>query len=254
MKETGNEIEIYFDDLQEDAQKKFLKAMEIETSDKGNYDIVPIAIVPIPEIDDGKILNDTLNKELTDEQIKAVRDWALPKIEMSKDVEFPKWKGYENLEGAKQLVSYGCYNDNGQILEYAAKMTLERTYFKDLLLFIQSRIQKHIEEGKGLGLGIDSSSEIFEGLIIVPAEEVSFPDENIDEHIGAHEQFIQDMKKAGIKYEDDYHGRYFYNGTAVRTDEKGFPTRQDVIRATKVKLQWDNLGRDDYIVYPVKER
>jgi len=57
MKETGSEIEIYFDDLDEEAQKKFLKAMGIETSDEGNYDVVPIAIVPVPEIDDGKTKN-----------------------------------------------------------------------------------------------------------------------------------------------------------------------------------------------------
>lgn len=79
MKETGNEIEIYFDDLNEEAQKKFLKAMGIETSDEGNYDIIPIAIVPMPEIDDRKIMDDMLNKDLTEDQIKAVRDWALPK-------------------------------------------------------------------------------------------------------------------------------------------------------------------------------
>ena len=79
MKETGSEIEIYFDDLNEEAQKKFLKAMGIETSEDGNYDIVPIAIVPVPEIDDGKIIDDNLNRELTEKQIKAVRDWALPK-------------------------------------------------------------------------------------------------------------------------------------------------------------------------------
>lgn len=52
MKESENEIKIYFDDLNEEAQKTFLKAMRIETSGEGNYDIVPIAIVPIPEIDE----------------------------------------------------------------------------------------------------------------------------------------------------------------------------------------------------------
>ncbi len=52
MKIGETEIEIFLSDLQEDAQKKFLKAMGIETSDEGNYDIVPIAIVPMPEMDD----------------------------------------------------------------------------------------------------------------------------------------------------------------------------------------------------------
>jgi hypothetical protein len=49
MKVTETEIEIFFDDFNEEAQKKFLKAMGIETSDEGNYDIIPIAIVPVPE-------------------------------------------------------------------------------------------------------------------------------------------------------------------------------------------------------------
>lgn len=51
MKDTGSEIEIYFDDLNEDTKKKFLKAMGIETSEEGNYDVFPIAFVPIPEIE-----------------------------------------------------------------------------------------------------------------------------------------------------------------------------------------------------------
>lgn len=172
---------------------------------------------------------------------------------MDKDAEFPEWRGYEDLERMKQFISYGCYNDSKQILEYAAKMTLERTYFKDLLLFIQNRIQKYIEGGKGLGLGLDSSREIFEGLMIVPAEEVSFPEdsenEGIDEDI--YEQFVADMQRAGIECEE-YNGRFFYHGPAVNTNEKGFPTCQDVIRATKIELQWDNMGMD-FVVYPAKE-
>lgn len=169
---------------------------------------------------------------------------------MGKDTEFPEWGGYKDLENMKQFIGCGCYNDPKQILEYAAKMTLERTYFKDLLLFIQNRIQKHIEEGEGLDLGIDSSREIFEGLMIVPAEDVSFPEEEnegIDEDV--YEQFVKDMEKADIEYEE-YNGRFFYHGPAVRTNEKGFPKLQDVIRATKVELQWDNLGKIDFIIYP----
>ena len=57
MKNTGSEIEIFLDDLQEDVQKEFLKSMGMETSDEGNYDIVPIAVIPIPEIDDGEIID-----------------------------------------------------------------------------------------------------------------------------------------------------------------------------------------------------
>jgi hypothetical protein len=180
-------------------------------------------------------------------------------IKMGKDAEFPERRGYEDLEKMKQFVSYGCYNDPKQILEYAAKMTLERTYFHDMLLFLRYRIQRHIEGGEGLGLGLDSSREIFEGLMLVPAEEVAFPEDHEDEKgekgndEDIYEQFVKDMEKAGIEYEE-YQGRFFYHGPAVRTDEKEFPTLQDVIRATKVTLQWDNMGKIDFIVYPAKER
>ena len=62
-------------------------------------------------------------------------------------------------------------------------------------------------------------------------------------------KFVEDMDEAGIEYEH-YHGRFFWEGPAVSTDEDGWPTMQDVIRATTVKVQWDSLGRD-LIVYPV---
>lgn len=184
---------------------------------------------------------------------------------MDKKIEFPKWEGYKDLEGVKQLISHGSFNDPKHILEYAAKMAIERRYFNEMLLFIQNRIQRYFEEeGEGLGLGLDNSREIFEGLFIVPAEEVSFPGgESVERVVSTekadrveseenkkdvYEQFVEDMERANIEYEE-YRGRFFYHGPAVRTDEQGFPTRQDVIRATKVKVQWDNLGRD-FIVYP----
>lgn len=170
---------------------------------------------------------------------------------MVTETEFPRWKGYEDLEATKKFISSGCYNDPKHILEYAAKMAIERMYFNSLLLFLQYRIQKHIENGEGLGIGIDSSREIFEGLMLVPAEEVAFPEEESEGiNKDKYEQFVKDMEKANIKYDGEYHGRYFYHGPAVRTDEKGFPKLQDVFRATKVELQWDNLGKMDFIVYP----
>lgn len=94
---------------------------------------------------------------------------------MKEDIKFPEWEGYKDLEGVKQLISIGCYNDPKLILEYAAKMAIERQYFWNMLKFIQKRIQKYFEEGEGLGLGLDSSQEVFEGLMIFPAEKVSFP-------------------------------------------------------------------------------
>ncbi len=89
---------------------------------------------------------------------------------------FPRWEGHKDLENIKKMIRIGCENDPEKILEYAAKVHTEWVYFKDLLLFIQNRLQRYLEgENKGIGLGIDSSREIFEGLMIVPAEDVSFP-------------------------------------------------------------------------------
>lgn len=61
-------------------------------------------------------------------------------------------------------------------------------------------------------------------------------------------QFREDCEAAGMEVRD-YHGRYFYQGPSVSTDEDGWPTMQDVLRATTVNCQWDSLGFD-YIVYP----
>ncbi len=61
--------------------------------------------------------------------------------------------------------------------------------------------------------------------------------------------FVEDMEAAGFEVEH-YHGRFFWRGPAVRTEEP-YVSLQDVMRATSVRLQWDSLGRDDRIVYPV---
>ena len=45
---TGT-IEVYFDDLNEDAKKIFLEAMGMEDPEEGNYDTFPIVEIPIPE-------------------------------------------------------------------------------------------------------------------------------------------------------------------------------------------------------------
>lgn len=90
--------------------------------------------------------------------------------------EFPKWEGYKDLDKVKRLITYGCINDKDHVLDYAAKLLMEREYFKNMLLFVQERIQRYMEGSEpGIGLGIDSSKEIFEGLMLVPAEDVAFP-------------------------------------------------------------------------------
>ena len=56
-------------------------------------------------------------------------------------------------------------------------------------------------------------------------------------------RFVKDMEKAGLKVEH-YRGRNFWVGPAVRVD-----AQQDVLSETKVKCQWDNMGKG-WIVYP----
>ena len=56
-------------------------------------------------------------------------------------------------------------------------------------------------------------------------------------------RFCDDMAEAGFEVEH-YNGRYFWEGPAVRCDNI-----QDVLLNTKVKCQWDNMGRG-WIVYP----
>lgn len=56
-------------------------------------------------------------------------------------------------------------------------------------------------------------------------------------------KFVEDMKKAGLEIEH-YHGRFFWEGPAVRVDDI-----QDAMSNTKVELQWDHMGLS-FIVYP----
>ena len=46
------EFEIYFEDLTEEAQKRFLVFMGFKDESDGNYDVFPIASIPKPEDDD----------------------------------------------------------------------------------------------------------------------------------------------------------------------------------------------------------
>ena len=60
-------------------------------------------------------------------------------------------------------------------------------------------------------------------------------------------QFRIDMSRADrdIRF---YEGRYRYNGWATRAED--IDDVQGIIRATKVALQWDHLGKRGFIVYP----
>ncbi len=58
-----------------------------------------------------------------------------------------------------------------------------------------------------------------------------------------YEKFRRECEEVGFDVWH-YRGRYFYEGPAVSVHDI-----QDVIRATTVKVTWDNLGLD-YVVYP----
>lgn len=60
-------------------------------------------------------------------------------------------------------------------------------------------------------------------------------------------QFVDDMEAAGYDVEH-YRGRSFWTGPAVRATERD--REQDIIRATKVRLQSDSMGLGS-IWYPV---
>lgn len=60
-------------------------------------------------------------------------------------------------------------------------------------------------------------------------------------------QFIKDMRRIGaVPYH--YCGRFYYSGPAVNTNDE--ISERDVMRATQVKLKWDNMGLDK-VYYPV---
>jgi len=63
-----------------------------------------------------------------------------------------------------------------------------------------------------------------------------------------YDKFRKDMEDAGYEV-IEYGGRYFYQGPAVTTSKDEDIDLQDIIRATDLRLQWDNLGFDK-VVYP----
>lgn len=60
-------------------------------------------------------------------------------------------------------------------------------------------------------------------------------------------RFVRDMERAGMK-PYHYRGRFFWQGPAVNVEGK---SRDEVARATKVKLQQDDMGLG-LVVYPVE--
>lgn len=76
-------------------------------------------------------------------------------------------------------------------------------------------------------------------------EALGWPSEK--EESETQKQFREDMTAADREV-SFYSGRFYYRGWA--TDAVDFVALQVVIRATDVLLQWDQLGKKGYIVYP----
>lgn len=66
----------------------------------------------------------------------------------------------------------------------------------------------------------------------------------VNYNLPEHKQFVEDMEEAGLEVEI-YHGRYWWHGPSVNVDNL-----QDALSCTKVKCQWDNMGKG-WVVYPV---
>lgn len=61
-----------------------------------------------------------------------------------------------------------------------------------------------------------------------------------------HDRFARECEEAGFDVEP-YDGRFYWKGPSVRCDDDS--AAQQVIRATAVEIQRDNLGRG-WVVYP----
>ena len=58
--------------------------------------------------------------------------------------------------------------------------------------------------------------------------------------------FAEEMVASGMAVRQ-YRGRNFYEGPSVTCEKVDL---QEVIRSTSVELQWDNMGKSQYVVYP----
>ena len=66
-------------------------------------------------------------------------------------------------------------------------------------------------------------------------------DQEYNSAMTVHEKFVEDMAVAGI-VTAAYLGRFFWEGPAARSDQQNGPTLQDIIKKTKIPLQWEALN------------
>jgi hypothetical protein len=61
-----------------------------------------------------------------------------------------------------------------------------------------------------------------------------------------HKRFEEDLERMGYEVVE-YHGRWAYHGPSVKVNARDL---QDVLRATRVRVIWDTLGKDGLVIYP----
>lgn len=61
-----------------------------------------------------------------------------------------------------------------------------------------------------------------------------------------HRRFTEDLERLGYEVVE-YNGRFGYQGPAVKVSASEF---QGVLAGTQVRVMWDTLGKDGYVVYP----
>jgi len=79
--------------------------------------------------------------------------------------EFPVWEGYNITDEKIKLIKTFWLNDITLMARSIHEFTLERKYFKDMLLYIQRKM--YLDEP--LGLCLNSAKEVFD-IMITPCE------------------------------------------------------------------------------------
>ncbi len=78
---------------------------------------------------------------------------------------FPTWNGYDIDKQKIEYLKTLWMNDVNEVMKCLYEVSLERQYFKEILLYIQRKLYMN----EDLDLGLDSSKELF-GIMITPLE------------------------------------------------------------------------------------
>lgn len=78
---------------------------------------------------------------------------------------FPVWEGYNTVDSEISYIKELWFNDTTSMAKTIHELTLENRYFKDILLYIQTKM--YFDEP--LGLCVNSAKEVFD-IMITPCE------------------------------------------------------------------------------------